>query len=211
METVIYFMLAEQMIANVALAAVIVVFGRSIMRLLQANIEPSVHAEILGDLDHCALVISNHSACEIANLRIEISEASPLDRDDVPGRVIFSDTWPVIAAGGSVTADNPPIAVDRLSLDTLSGTCNEVVVKWSFVRRADGRPFSSAYRLELMEQSDGKVNFVVPNKPRGSLTRRADSPQSPLTLTVAAPGGGSTAALLSASGNSNFSAAECIG
>ena len=211
MDTLFYFVLVEQMIANVALTAVIVVFGRSITRTLHANIEPMVRADVVGNLDHCSLVVANHSACEVLDVCVQLSEANLSDRAESDRRVIFSDTWKSIDAGCSVTCKRPPVVAEALSLDALSGIRNEILLEVSFVRRADGRPFSSSYRLELVEQPDGRIAFAVPAKGRGSIHLRADVGQPLMCLRsepsppawIAFSDGSSTAA--------NRALGDCIG
>lgn len=211
MDTLFYFVLVEQMIANVALAAVIMVFGRAITRALYANTEPCVGVNVVGNLNACKLMVSNYSACEIAAVRVEVSEVNALESCELNRLALCTALWDTIAAGSSVESETLAVGADRLSLAALSGTGPEVVAHCSFVRRADNRPFSCAYRIELHEQADGSVIFTTALAMRGS--RRSDAGRSRLRMRTDSPLVAATPHPLSSSiaARANLSLEECIG
>jgi hypothetical protein len=207
MDTIFYFVIAEQIIVNAALTAAIIVFGWSVKRVLESGVEPELRVDISGTRANSAVVITNVSACEVEDVTVELRHASLSALRQPHCSTLFCNAWRSLRPRGCVSAEIPLIDVGISPSEDRTAS-SEISVKWSLTRRADGRLFSAAYTLKLIELERGalslakadRVSLAEPEQSASHL-RPAHTPKKLTSRTSVASNGQVTQAY----------AGECIG
>ena len=159
MDPVFYFVIAEQIIVNAALTAAIIVFGWAVKRILESNVEPELRVNIGGTRTSSEIMVTNVSACEVEDVTVDLRHVGLSASHQPYCSTLFSNAWRSMRPRARVSFEMP-LTGSGISSSENGTVSSEISVKWSLTRRADGRIFSSAYTLKLIELEGGALSLV---------------------------------------------------
>jgi hypothetical protein len=178
MDTIFYFVIAEQIIVNAALTAAIIVFGWSVKRVLESSVEPELRVNIGGTRASSEITVTNVSACDVEDVTVDLTHVGLSASHQPYCSTLFSNAWRSMRPRACVSFDMPLTGVGISSNE--NGTVpSEISVKWSLTRRADGRIFSAAYTLKLVERESGDLSLAAIDRAAFAESERSASQARP--------------------------------
>lgn len=171
MDPILALIVIEQTIATVVIAVAIVIYSRATTRILEAHVEPEVHVTVEGGPDSNSLAITNSAGCTVSNLNVIISAGCVWGSQPYPARhCLYFGAWETIAAGSTVTTVEQPIRPESFTSAQLPNGAkvdvNDIVVEYSYTRRADKRRYSLKYQLGIYAPAADKPIYIRMEEPK---------------------------------------------
>lgn len=161
-----------QTITTCVIAWATYVYMKVTRRMFEANIDPLVSVDIFGNFDSNSLTIQNDAGCSLINLEVFVSVGYSREDKDYPiRRCIYHHIWPELQTGAVVTTQNSPIdnknliEIDEDLPEGVKIDPNDLLIEYSFLRKADQRRYCFSYHIGFLKDSKGNKTFLRIGEP----------------------------------------------